>query len=59
MTERKCVEGREKEKSVCERESEHVRKEIKSGRGGESKTEVENKSEREIRSVWRRKRKEN
>lgn len=45
MTERKCVEGREKEKSVCERESEHVRKEIKSGRGGESKTEVENKSE--------------
>ena len=37
--------GERKEKSVCERESEHVRKEIKSGRGGESKTEIENKSE--------------
>lgn len=43
---------------MCEREGEHVRKEIKSGRGGKSKTEIEIKSERDI-SVWRRKRKEN
>lgn len=41
-TERKCVDGR-KGKSVCRREGEHVRKEIKSGRR-KSKTEIEIKS---------------